>query len=374
MVIDISNALLSRSQLQHAMDSAALAAASALSNGETADVQKARQLAKDAVLGEMQLYLEGNSAALNQLADTSEVAISPSVASNGAVFYDISVSGQYSQKLTGLTQLFGFKTINIATSSKTIGTLASTAPSALSMYLVLDRSGSMTYVSSSIRSMKKSCQNYVAGTLGVGPLMPLTTPCFYRKIEVVQSAVGQLMKTLKKADPSSSYVRTGAVAYNASQFDAKPLNWGTHDALKYVEDIPNFVTGGTDARDAFQTAADALTITVNGKDETYEQAQKGNNRFSRYIVLLTDGEMTGNGSNWVEHIDTDVRNECADAKSKGIKIFTIAFMAPIRGQELLANCASGLDHYFAADDMDDLNAAFEAIGQSAIEQNVRLTQ
>jgi Flp pilus assembly protein TadG len=58
---------------------------------------------------------------------------------------------------------------------------------------------------------------------------------------------------------------------------------------------------------------------------------------------------------------------CANAKAKGIEIFTIGFSTwdePIdpQGLTLLQNCATNADHYYTAANADQLNAVFSAIG------------
>lgn len=62
---------------------------------------------------------------------------------------------------------------------------------------------------------------------------------------------------------------------------------------------------------------------------------------------MTDGEMTGSSASWNYSIDQSVRNTCDTAKKDGIKIFTVAFMAPDKGKSLLQYCASSADNYYA---------------------------
>ncbi|MDI6837782.1 MAG: pilus assembly protein TadG, partial [Rhizobiaceae bacterium] len=61
------------------------------------------------------------------------------------------------------------------------------------------------------------------------------------------------------------------------------------------------------------------------------------------------------------------------AKTAGIEIYTIAFMAPDRGRALLQYCATDTSHYFDAQNAADLVAAFKEIGEKATETMTRLT-
>jgi hypothetical protein len=58
---------------------------------------------------------------------------------------------------------------------------------------------------------------------------------------------------------------------------------------------------------------------------------------------------------------------CTNAKAQGIEIFTIGFSTPTdpidqQGLDLMKACATNAEHYFAASDASQLDAAFSAIG------------
>ena len=61
------------------------------------------------------------------------------------------------------------------------------------------------------------------------------------------------------------------------------------------------------------------------------------------------------------------RQACTNAKAAGIEVFTIGFSTPddpidAQGLALMKNCATNDDHYFKAENADQLNAAFASIG------------
>jgi hypothetical protein len=121
-----------------------------------------------------------------------------------------------------------------------------------------------------------------------------------------------------------------------------------------------------------------MTLALNAlkssnTTEATAHTAKGNATFNRYIVLMTDGEMTGKSANWNPALDRTVRSQCETAKADGIKIFTVAFMAPDKGKSLLSTCASASDYYYEPEDMTDLVNAFGDIANKAAKSAVRLT-
>ena len=372
MAMDLSNFLVSRSQLQAASDAASLAAASALAAG-TADATTAPQLAKDFMAGQMANYLASNPGAEDALKAGISVNIQQSgSASTGGVTYQVSVSSSFAQPVNGLTHLLGWNTVTIGASSAATSSGAGTtqAKNPFSMYLVLDRSGSMSFVTDVVDTTKKSCANYTDSNWSKYPNLQATSPCYINKIAALKTAVAALTTQLNTQDPKAVLVRTGAQSFTDTMQTAQALNWGTSGITTYVNNLPALPTGGTDMTGAMNTAYKALTAS----SETTAQQQKGNNPFSKYIVLMTDGENTGNSSTWKPSLDTTTLQTCQQARDAGIVIYTVAFMAPTNGQSLLKSCAGATGGYFEANNMGQLVSAFQAIGQEATKQTTRLTQ
>lgn len=125
----------------------------------------------------------------------------------------------------------------------------------------------------------------------------------------------------------------------------------------------------------------AETNTVTGSSYQalgyYSYNNVGNER-------LPDGSL-GNGVNYREQLraaanksssywstsrdtlDEMTRQACTNAKAAGIEVFTIGFSTPddpidAQGLALMKNCATNDDHYFKAENADQLNAAFASIG------------
>jgi Flp pilus assembly protein TadG len=89
----------------------------------------------------------------------------------------------------------------------------------------------------------------------------------------------------------------------------------------------------------------------------------------KFMVLLTDGRQTvsGFGPGGIRTEDqarANLGSICSAAKAEGIKVITIAY--DLRDEETrnnLANCASGKDKFFVADDNKDIAEAFDSIKQ-----------
>ncbi len=279
------------------------------------------------------------------------------------------ISGSLTRQVP-LNPLIGFIGVNTVTI-----TVSSTAESsfskgaAMSLYLVLDRSGSMAFKTDTLDKSRNSCDNYTEQSW---PRVAFTTPCYIKKMASLQAAVSYLVDTLNKSDPSynqsgnpeSELIRTGAIAYNSASFSAQKITWGTSATKRYVDSIPAVPTGGTNAYPSLTTAFNALRSS--NPEERSRHDGEGNKMFQRFIVFMTDGEMTNSS------IDGQVRSICSSIKEDGIKIFTVAFMAPDKGKSLLKYCASSPDSYFEPDNMEEIVAAFGEIARKAASVPTRL--
>ncbi|MGO4197255.1 pilus assembly protein TadG-related protein [Rhizobium sp. YAF28] len=360
LAIDYSNAILSKRELQEATDAGALAAATALANGTAANSAAAEALAKDFVSGQMANYVGTDAvddikAATSINIDTSTTATSKS--------FKVTVNSSYALATTPFMGVLGYKTMNVGTTSSTTSGTNDTK-SALSMELVLDQSGSMGDKTSTCATYNGTkCKTYVI------------------KIDALKQAANALFSALNTADPDHSLVRTGAYSYNngliynSKKTQIKSMSamaWGTATTATYVSGIT--ATGGTDATEPMRQATLSVQKAQDGSDvESMAHEAKGNKNVSRYIVLMTDGEMTGNTGEWQKTYDQNVRDQCDATKTAGIKIFTVAFMAPDKGKSLLQYCASPGGNYYEAETMEKLVASFTSIAQEATKALTLLT-
>ena len=89
---------------------------------------------------------------------------------------------------------------------------------------------------------------------------------------------------------------------------------------------------------------------------------------TKYLVLMTDGANNSSAD------DTSTKATCVSAKAAGIEVYSVAFMAPTAGQNLLKACATDASHYFEAENMAALVAAFKVIGERTSAVVSRLTK
>lgn len=382
--IDFTNAMQVKSNLQSIADAASLAGASAMAQDGYTKAQ-AEKLAKDyfvaqiiaSGLADATTTDEKTAAETKLRAATTATATETSSSSKST--YTVKLDTLYALSLNPITGVFAGKTMNIGiNSTATTGTDGNDSRTGMSMYLALDRSGSMSFATTTVDTTQTKCVNYTASNWkykdesekSKNYIAP-SNPCYVRKIDALKTAAAALFTSLNKTDTTSTLVRTGAISYNDAAQTASAIEWGTSKAATYVKALPSVPTGGTDATGAMTTTYNALVSTNTTEAKAHKD--KNNTTFNRYIVLMTDGEMTGNSSDWNATIDKKVRLQCDEAKKDGIKIFTVAFMAPDNGKSLLKYCATSTEYYYSPEDMSALVTAFGEIAEKAAKQTVRLT-
>ncbi|MBW9116201.1 VWA domain-containing protein [Rhizobium cauense] len=372
VAIDFSNMVLQQRQLQEASDAAALAAATALASGKAATTAQAQTIAKDFVVGQMANYLSSDDAA--SLKDKTTVAVKETTTSTGKS-YKVDVNATYDMGLTPLMNVFGKKTVELASNSSTTSGI-SEERSAVSMTLVLDQSGSMLAETSTLDPNNTSCTRYDENgnqyTEKVGKkTITQFSPCYIKKIDALKTAANLLLDEIDKADPSkpAKYSRTNGIGWSDKVRISNTFSWGTSNTRSQVVNLLS-AGNGTESYAPMNKAYQGLQDNITNSEASIQTAA-GNTKLTKYIVFMTDGNNNSTNS------DTLTRSVCADAKdpTKGnIKIYSIAFMAPPRGQQLLDDCSSGAGYYFKAESMGDLISAFQKIGQETAASKTLLTQ
>jgi Flp pilus assembly protein TadG len=373
IAIDFTSALEKKAQLQALVDAATLATASAMADRDMTDAE-AQAFAES--------YFTSHMGALDAPTDESaeEKAIREAAIANGLTvsastksgtgsgqIFNVKMSMTYQMQLSGLSNVIGFKTLQIRVASDT---QSGREGNALSMYLALDESGSMAELTSTINPAQPKKQEAYECWYGTRTCYR-TVDNYLSKMASLKAAAAGMFLELQAADPKSELIRMGAVSYDDTTKTEQPIRWGTTAVSSYVSKLPDVPNGGTDATGAMTKAFNALKKA--NTTEATEQAKKFNTSFERFIVLMTDGEMTGNSASWNSVIDTKVRSLCQQAKDDGIKIYTIAFMAPSRGQSLLSACATSKDYYYQPNDMTSLVKSFGDIARKAAKTGTRLT-
>lgn len=368
--IDVTNIVASQRQLQEASDSAALAAASALSANKGTTVDQAKTLATDFVAGQMSNFVD--QATVDAIRASIVVDIKSTVTSGGTS-YKISVKSNYDLSTSPFIGVFGYKKFDVAAASAASGGI-SEQRSAVSMTLVLDQSGSMLADTGTLDKTQTSCVQYDDSGTQItkkvnGQTVTKFSPCYIKKIDALKSAANLLLTELDKVDPSkpAKYVRTNAIGWSDKVRLSSTFAWGTTNTRSQVIDKLSAGNGTESYKPMLKAYTDLQDGIANSEKSI--QVAANNNILTKYIVLMTDGNNNNVSS------DTSTRTVCEDAKNKEhIKIYSIAFMAPTRGQQLLNDCSSGAGFYFKAESMSDLLTAFQKIGQDAAAGKTLLTQ
>jgi Flp pilus assembly protein TadG len=368
VAVDATNLIMAKNHLQDATDSAALAASSALVNKDMS-IADAKLLAANYLKAQMYNWQssgmseEEAKALAEDFAANTVVDIKETAGLGNSKSFSVDVTTKFSVGLNPLTQIIGQKTAAVSSHSKSEA--STEAKNALSMYLVLDQSGSMASMTSTL-DPKNPSSTYTCGK------KTCTTYNYLSKIAALKLATADLLTQLNTADPTGTLVRTGAVSYSSKMMSPLPLDWGVSSVLSYVNALP--ASGSTDSSGAF---AKAYTFTSSSSEESKHKNKNGQVP-TKYIVFMTDGENNyynnKSTSSSGDQSDNATKKSCDEAKAAGIQVYSVAFMAPSRGKKLLTYCASSSDHYFAAENAAELTEAFKYIGEKASQQMVRLTQ
>ena len=370
VAMDMTNMVLAKAELQDATDAAALAAASAMANdGKNATEAKliAMRFLKTQMTGSNAIGKtekkdgkddKGEGSAVD-FDSTTVIDIKETALLGNGKSFKVDVKSSYTLQFNPLTRLLGQKSATM--NAKSTAESATESKNALSMFLVLDKSGSMAWITNEKDAKTTSCINWTESNWGDYRTQP-TSPCYVSKMAALKLAVASLFTQFKVADPTSTFVRTGAIAYDSVSYTPSELDWGSTASLNYVNDLD--ANGGTASGGAMKTAY----RRIKKDSELTAHKEKNGQVPTRYIVLMTDGDNNNTAD------DTTTKTYCDTAKSEGIEIYTVAFMAPSRGQALLKDCASTSAHYFQAENMAALVAAFKVIGERASAVVSRLTK
>lgn len=328
LAIDTTNTLSMKTRVQNAVDSAALATATRLSQEDDLSLEDAKTFAATFLRGQV----EEDQSGFANLSVEPSVTITP-VKDNGKTIWKVSVSATGTRTLTPMARIMGQDKVSVDVVGKSESASGGSIQGSFSMALVLDRSGSMDWDLNG-----------------------------QRKIDVLKTAVGGLLDQFESADPAHSYVRVGASSYNNRMTGSQVLHWKPRKTRDFVNALP--ADGGTDSTEAFNWAY----TNVDAPRELKLHEAKTGQAPERFIVFMTDGD------NNYSSADSSTRILCDKARDAGVQVYSVAFAAPTRGKQLLQYCATSEAHFFDARSSADLIAAFKSIGKQAAKVVSRLTE
>ena len=362
--MNVATLMTAKAKLQATADAAALAAGAAIVN-QGMSVDDAKTLALNFVKGQLSSELSsiqteqakgsGNAYGSFDIGSCTNVTVTQTAGAGNTQNYLVKVNTCLDTQFALFGAIGASKVQQVNVSGSALSSTAS--QKALSMYLVLDRSGSMADNTSTVTGT-------TAYTYSCGRRQTCTgtQTTYLTKIDALKQAAGNLMTVIAKADPDAYYARLGAVSFNSAMDTPQALSWGTTAVGNYINALSAY--GGTDSSAAMNQAYTSL----NSATENALHLSKNGQTPDKYIVFMTDGE------NNYASATTATQATCDKAKAAGIQIYSIGFMAPAAGQALLQYCATDAKHYFDAQSADDMFAAFKYIGEQTLSATTRLTQ
>ena len=361
LVLDTTNALSMKTQLQNAADSAALATTSQLAQEK---ITESEAIAYATIFFTGQI--SDNAHAFGGFTAKPTVTLTKSgIGAKTAWQVDVAVAG--SLETSGLARIAGKTTIDVAINSTSESARDGSNP--LSMMLVLDRSGSMGWPSGRTKTetVPKYCgrgkRKYQCGT----ETMEVDVP----KIDVLKEAVELLTAHIQESDRTDEYARMGAVAYNShtDNSDKQDLSWTKSKVTDFTNEL--IADGGTNSEWAMKWGYHQASSPSEGN---LHSLKNGSKTPSRFIVFMTDGENSTGSYSGDAYADKQTLFYCNKAKEDGVTIFSVAFQAPSRGKQLLESCSSGSSFYYNAESAVELTKAFKDIGEEAVKIVTRLTR
>lgn len=315
LAVDVSRMLSNQQKVADIADTTALAAALVARESNSARMEKSKEHFDENVLQ------KGNKIEVRDnvsiVFDDSAKEVTVSVAAKTNYF---------------LMHIFGHKEKDV-TASSTVGYAIDYVPP-LSIAFALDTSGSMG----------------------------LTTTDGQIKIEALEQATTDLFQAMFEASENPALLNaalsTSFSTYNTDIIINDVNRPGYQHILDTMNSDPLFVAyGGTNSTPSVKFAIDELIA---------KDFAKTDDKWSGHLIFMTDGDNNDPQS------DIDTLDFCKDAKDRGYTIYTVAFAAPKKGEDLLEDCASEKKLAFKSKNAKKLKENFEVIGRQLGEATVRI--
>jgi len=182
------------------------------------------------------------------------------------------------------------------------------------------------------------------------------------KIDALKQATSDLFTAMFEASERPTLLKaamtTSFSTYNTDIIVYDENRTGYEHILNTMENDPLFVAyGGTNSTPSVQFAFGQLKA---------QEAVELDDKWSGHLIFMTDGD--NNQTDW----DKQTLSACENAKALGYRIYTVAFAAPKKGEDLLEDCASDKKLAFKSKNAQKLKENFETIGRQLGEASVRI--
>ena len=184
------------------------------------------------------------------------------------------------------------------------------------------------------------------------------------KIDALKDSVNQMFLDIEAEvdDPTalSRTMRTGMSAYHTGLRTSEHMAPGWRNVNNAVDNL--WANGGTNSTPSMKFAYNQII-----QDRAIRKQKNEADNVREFVIFMTDGN--NNQNIW----DTNTLKVCSQMKTAGIEVFTVAFAAPLKGQNLLKACATQEEgHYFDAANGAAFRDSFKKIGQEIVEKGVRI--
>lgn len=320
------------------------------------------------------------------------------------VFYDTPSAGEVRVVITGKSKpafmsMAGVDTLDFSSDSVVLYE-ATDLHDPASIFLVLDRSGSMSWTDDD--SISRNAE--------------------------LRSTVKQFMQKLDQMTENvdCNVLRTAMYPYSSGFDNSNKVSpdWGTLTASE-IDRLQ--ASGGTNSKKGMEKAR----LDMRHEDGKHS-AEHGNGNPLKFVILMTDGvntrthwdysrsypepahehwykysrRSTTSHSSWKDtrywgrewepegewlnyagtsKYDGETLTECTSMKNDGVKIYTIGYALGTdknsdqekiweseRAYAMLDSCATSSEYFFDAEDAEQLITAFESIGEDIIEKSIRI--
>ncbi|MEE9380164.1 MAG: VWA domain-containing protein [Hyphomonadaceae bacterium] len=92
---------------------------------------------------------------------------------------------------------------------------------------------------------------------------------------------------------------------------------------------------------------------------------------SKALILMTDGNFNSYNASGQGNSQSQAEDLCDAIKDEGILIYAVAFQAPSSGEAIMEYCASGAEFYFDPADGDELEDDYRAIATSISDLRIK---
>lgn len=301
---------------------------------------------------------------------------------------------------------------NIAFTATSDVSYAASEGSPVSIFFVVDNSGSMGSYDNSgtqkLSSLKSSMRGFMTTLASIDTQdndiirtaqFPYSQDYrgYYRDIDddgvIPSHVVSPKWGTVTTGQINRMRTRSGTDSSGALEdaAEAFPFEGALHDAENGVDNPLKFLVFMTDGANNQSYECQNQSVWVPGEDEYWwkwkwkrwggwykkvKYNRPRNTRSWNYVAGSGGGYQNQQVCDWDYWFDQRSLEECTIMKDAGVKIYAIAYdvsrSEKVHAENFMRQCSSGVDYFKSAGTANALKAAFDEIGASIIKEVIRI--